>query len=627
MKYLIIGTAGHVDHGKSALIKALTGMDTDRLKEEKQRGISIDLGFASLNLADDLRAGIVDVPGHERFLKNMLAGTGGIDMAMLVIAADEGVMPQTKEHLAMLNLYGIKHGLVAINKIDKVDSEWLDLVEEEVCSELTGTFLANAPLCRVSALTGQGLDELQKNITMIARNLPARDSKAPFRLWVDRVFSVKGHGAVVTGSVLTGSAKTGDNLFLYPEGKPVRIRGLETHGSKVEEILAGQRAAINITGATLDEISRGMGLAVQDRGQTGTDWDVIVDWHEEVPSGTRIRLHLGTGEHLGRIYSFKDAGSRYMRLLLEAPLYAAAGDRGIVRLYSPQHLVGGAMIIAPGTNSRKLSANRIMLADALCRQSWQEVILANLLEQRRLVDKKGLLAQMGFIRESIVEQSLAKMLTAGQVKKISEYYMALPVLEKMTDNTKLLLTDYHSRFPDKSGISREAVKQRLAVADNKSFDVLAGHWVDTGLIAADGAEWALKTHAEKHGGWLEALTSQAESLLADVGLTNINEAVIMEKFKLEPDKAKAVRAALVKQGMLIKVGDMHVYSKTIQYIIGLLKQHFANKPSLTVGELRDMLNTTRKVALPLLEYFDMHKYTVRDGDVRRPGQCILYLSE
>lgn len=627
MKYLIIGTAGHVDHGKSALIKALTGIDTDRLKEEKQRGISIDLGFASLNLADDLRTGIVDVPGHERFLKNMLAGTGGIDMAMLVIAADEGVMPQTREHLAMLNLYGIKHGLVVINKIDKVDREWLELIEEDVRAELAGTFLAEAPLCHVSAVTGLGLDELQKTMTMIARGLPARDSKAPFRLWIDRVFSVKGHGAVVTGSVLSGNAKNGDNLLLYPEGKQVRVRGLETHGSKVDAIFAGQRAAINITGAELGEISRGMGLAVQDRGQVGTDWDVVIDWHDEVPSGTRIRLHFGTGEHLGRIFGFKDAGSRYMRLLLETPLYAAAGDRGIVRLYSPQHLIGGAMIIAPSTTSRKLSPDRVKLADALYQHNWFDAMLANLLEQRRPVDKKTLLAQAGFIRESTAEQALAEILAAGRAKKINDYYMALPVLEKMTVNTKLLLAEYHNKFPDKPGLSREVIKQRLAIDDNKSFDALAGHWVEAGLIAADSAEWALKSHAAKHGSWLEDLVAQAENALADVGLENINDKVLIEKFKLSPDKVKAARAALIKQGVLIKVADMHVYSKTIQYIISLVRQHFVDKPSLTVGELRDMLNTSRKVAVPIIEYLDMNKYTKRDGDLRRPGQCILYLSE
>ena len=261
MKHLIIGTAGHVDHGKSALIKALTGTDTDRLKEEKQRGISIDLGFAALSLGKDIQAGIVDVPGHERFLKNMLAGTGGIDMAMLVIAADEGVMPQTREHLAMLNLYGIKNGIVVINKIDKVESEWLELVEEDVKSTLAGTFLTHAPLCRVSAATGQGIAELRRILADVAGTLPARDSMAPFRLWIDRAFTVKGYGVVVTGSVLSGTAKLGDNLILYPSAKPVRIRGLETHGTKAEKVMAGQRAAINITGADLNEVSRGMALA------------------------------------------------------------------------------------------------------------------------------------------------------------------------------------------------------------------------------------------------------------------------------------------------------------------------------------------------------------------------------
>lgn len=627
MKHLIIGTAGHVDHGKSALIKALTGTDTDRLKEEKQRGISIDLGFAALSLGKDIQAGIVDVPGHERFLKNMLAGTGGIDMAMLVIAADEGVMPQTREHLAMLNLYGIKNGIVVINKIDKVESEWLELVEEDVKSTLAGTFLTHAPLCRVSAATGQGIAELRRILADVAGTLPARDSMAPFRLWIDRAFTVKGYGVVVTGSVLSGTAKLGDNLILYPSAKPVRIRGLETHGTKAEKVMAGQRAAINITGADLNEVSRGMALADANRGQISSDWDVIVDWYDEVASGTRIRLHCGTGEYLGRIYSFKDSDNKYMRLLLESPLYTGAGDRGIVRLYSPQHLVGGVMMIAPSINSRKLSHERAKLGDALYTNNLSEAVLNILLENRQPLEKQQLLETLGFIKASSVDDALAKLLSESKLKKMGDYYITVRELAAMTSGVKSLLTAYHEKFPERAGLSREIIKQRLCVTDGRAFDILAGYWAKTNLLASDGADWALKFHAEEHGDWLQELVAKTETAFNDVGLSDIDEAMLIKKLKLPDGKVRAVRDAFVRQGLLVKVGDMHVYSKTIQYIISLVKQHLSQKSTITVGELRDMLNTSRRVALPLMEYLDMHKYTTRDGDLRRPTQRLLDFSE
>ncbi len=341
MKHIIIGTAGHVDHGKTALIKALTGTDTDRLIEEKLRGISIDLGFAALRLTDELTLGIVDVPGHERFLKNMLAGTGGIDLALLIIAADEGIMPQTREHLAMLELLGIQQGIVVITKIDKVDADWLELVEEDVKQLLAGTFLAAAPLCRVSAVTGAGLEELRRELLTATLKMTPRDSSAPFRLWIDRVFTIKGHGTVATGSVLSGAASVGDSLQLYPAGELLRVRGLESHGVKVETVYAGQRAAINLGGTDAAALERGMVLSAPRRGLVSAVWDLIAEWRQEVTSGTRVRLHLGTGEFLGRVYRFKDQSPRYMRIILEKPLSAGLGDKAIIRQYSPQVLLGG----------------------------------------------------------------------------------------------------------------------------------------------------------------------------------------------------------------------------------------------------------------------------------------------
>ncbi|WP_371375671.1 selenocysteine-specific translation elongation factor [Sporomusa aerivorans] len=626
MKYVIIGTAGHVDHGKSAVIKALTGIETDRLKEEKLRGISIDLGFASLALNEAIVAGIVDVPGHERFLKNMLAGTGGIDLAMLVIAADEGIMPQTREHLAMLQLYGIQRGVIVINKIDKVDDEWLELVESEIREYISDTFLKDAPFCRVSALTGAGIGELKEILAGQAGEIPARDSTAPFRLWIDRVFTIKGHGVVVTGSVLTGSAQIGDSLELQPSGTVVRIRGLEWHGEKVEQICAGQRAAINLAGVETEDIARGMALSAIGRGETGSLWDIKADWQEEVASGVRVRLHLGTGEFLGRVYSFKEANNRYMRLLLEQPLTAGAGDRGIIRLYSPQTLLGGITLVAPGRNTRRLTPERAAAADVAGGKEQTAALYYRLAESRQLLTREDIQRQAGYLPNRKVNQAIDRLVAAKKILCLERAYIAAEVLNRLTNQVTTILTEYHKIQPDRNGLSKEIARQKLDL-NEKSFEAYLAEWQATGALAVTDGQLALQQHAEKHGGWQQELIGKAEASLENIGLQNVDQMLLAEKISLPADKIKAAHDMLVRSGILVKLGDMYVYRKTIQYIVQLIHKHFAGKDTLTVAELRDILNTSRKFALPLMEYLDMNKYTVRVGDIRRPTSKILDLSE
>jgi selenocysteine-specific elongation factor len=626
MKYVIIGTAGHVDHGKTALIKALTGTDTDRLKEEKARGISIDLGFASLPLGPDITAGVVDVPGHERFLKNMLAGTGGIDLVMLVIAADEGVMPQTREHLAMLGLYGVKSGIVVINKIDKVDDDWLALVEEDIASFLADTFLAAAPRLRVSAATGEGLAELREALAAAAAAQPARDSQAPFRLWVDRAFTVKGYGTVVTGSALSGTVSVGDSLRLYPAGSLVRVRGLEWHGSKCGQIHAGQRAAINVGGADSETPERGMVLSAPERGQLSAVWDVVADWRDEVAAGTRVRLHLGTGEFLARVHYFKDRPARFARLILETPLAAGLGDRGIIRLYSPQHLLGGVSLIAPGANSRRLRPARQALADALVAGERKAIIAAVIADFGQPVQSDDIRRAAGYIKEAAVSASLDALTAAGAVFRLGEHYLAASVLASLSERLTAVLAACHRDQPDRPGLAKEILRQKLGLKE-RAYEALLDHWQAQGIIAVTGADVALKEFASRHSDWRQDLAARADQALDGIGLAGIDWQVIVEKMALPPDKARAAQDILLRQGMLVRVGDILVYRKTIQYIAKLIQQHFAANPTLTVAQLRDLLNTSRKVALPLIEYFDLHKYTIRDGDNRRPGPKLRDLSE
>lgn len=618
MKYLIIGTAGHVDHGKSALIKALTGVETDRLKEEKQRGISIDLGFASLKISDDIIAGIVDVPGHERFFKNMLAGTGGIDLALLVIAADEGVMPQTREHLAMLELYGLKNGIVVLNKVDKVDGEWLELVEEDVRNILKGTFLAASPFCRVSAVTGEGLLELKNKLGDLAARVEARDSNAPFRLWIDRVFSVKGHGVVVTGSALSGTAKLGDVLHIYPAEKTVRVRGLEWHGEKVAAVAAGQRSAINLAGIDIKNIVRGMLLSDTSRGESSSVWDVVVNWLEEVPTNTRVRLHIGTGEYLGRIYCYKNKPVEYCRLVLEQQLTAGADDRGILRLYSPRQLLGGVVLIAPGQKGQRLSEMRLAMAEAIANSNYKNIILLILSEAGKPLLLEEIMRRSGYIAADIIKLQLDDLLKENKAICLSGLYISTEILTGLTKKLKNRLTAYHKSEPDRQGLPREVLRQHLGLGE-KGFGILYDYWQQKNLLTGYGAEIALTEHKANHSSWQTEIISKAEKVLAEVGLNTVKVTTIEQKFKISAENARKILEALIKSGLIVRVGDLYLTRMVIAEAIDNLQQHFKENQTVNVAQLRDILNTSRKIAMPLLEYFDGQKYTIREDDARRAG--------
>lgn len=626
MKYLIIGTAGHVDHGKTALIKALTGQETDRLKEEKERGISIDLGFASLPLTEDLVAGVVDVPGHEHFLKNMLAGTGSIDLAMLVVAADEGVMPQTREHLAMLELYGIRHGLIALNKIDKVEADWLDLVEADIRTEVQNTFLAQAPVCRVSAATGQGIQELLAVLRRLAETVPARDRQGPFRMWIDRVFNVKGHGLVVTGSALTGSVSLGDSLALYPRGQEVRVRGLEWHDRKVEKICAGQRAALNLAGVEQEEVTRGMLLSQADQEQVSNRWDVFVTWREEPVNGIRVRLHLGTGEYIGRLYRNKREISAFMQLVLEQPLAAAAGDRGILRLYSPQKLLGGVMLLATGHLSRRISPARRELATALERGDSQGILQSVILDATQPLSMGELLRRTGYISAVRMDTALKSLIAEAKVIRLDSFILSPALYDRLWSIAQKMLQNFHRAQPEKAGMEREELRQKLQLGE-KEFVSLLHSWETTGRIKTSGAVAALESHAARHGSWQKNASEQLAQALDSTKLEHIDISRIEGIFALTGPKAKVMYEQLIKQGTLIRVGDLCVYSKTMQYIVGLIQRRIQEKGGITVAEFRDMLQTSRKVAVPVLEFCDMYKYTIRDGDIRRLGPKTPKISE
>lgn len=626
MKHIIIGTAGHVDHGKSAIIKALTGIETDRLKEEKLRGISIDLGFAPLELSPDFGADIVDVPGHERFLKNMLAGTGAIDLVMLVIAADEGIMPQTREHLAMLQLYGIQHGVVVLNKIDKVDEEWLELIQEEIETLLTDTFLAGAFICQVSARTGVGLPALREKLLAVASKVTPRDSEAPFRMWIDRVFTIKGYGMVVTGSVLSGTVEVGDSLLLYPASQVVRIRGLECQGHKVDKILAGQRAAINIVGIDKQEIKRGMCLSAEKQGQISNIWDMAVQAYQPIKSGTRVRLHIGTGEFLGRVYLFKDHNSQYMRLILEDNLAASGGDLGIIRLYSPQYLLGGIVLIAPSKDKRILGENRIKLGQALVQQDIDNIVYQILVDSSSAMSEDEIMGRVGYKNQREVKECLGSLLIEKKIIMLDHFYIVAEELGRVTHKCIALLQEFHEKYSERAGMKREIIQQKLGLAD-KIFEKVTAYWGEMGNIVSKDGYFSLPAHEEKYNIWCEKLLAKSGQFLVDPGLTNIDSAMVGDCMNLPLQEQQVAFDFLVSKGILIQLDNLCIYAITMEYVIAVIHQYLQQNQRATVAQVRDILNTSRKITLVILEYLDMYKYTIRAGDERGVGPKMIEFSE
>lgn len=625
MRYVIVGTAGHVDHGKTALVRALTGIDTDRLAEEKRRGISIDLGFAAYQVSDAVLAGIVDVPGHERFLKNMLAGTGGIDIAVLVVAADEGIMPQTREHLAMLELYGIREGIVVLTKMDKIEQEWAELVKEEVQEAVKGTFLTSAPICCLSARTGDGLEELKILLQRAVERVRPRDVRSPFRMWVDRSFSVKGHGTVLTGTVLSGSIGIDEELMALPLESSARVRGLESHGRRCERLEAGQRGAINVTGLETQEVSRGMMLTENVRGLSSCHWDVQSQVGE-LPNGTRIRLHVGTGEWIGRFLRFKGGDAAFGRLLLEKPLAAAPGDRGILRLYSPMRLLGGVRLLLPTKAARRMGIARQELAAALEAESPEDAVLAVLLDADGPYTLEEIERRMPYWPQSVVRDAVKQLQQQQAIVTSGAQVLARACFERLQQRAMGLIQAFHAERPDRPGLGKETLRQRLALGE-RAFHELLEAWGNEGQLIVDGAEVALLAHRKAHVNRSREWGDKADHVLSPDLVLDITTEYLVEALGVPAGQGKAVQDALVRQGILCKLADMHIYTKALQKVRQQVRQWFNQQATLSVAEFRDLAQTSRKYAVPLLEFFDQKKWTIRDGANRRAGININNLSE
>ncbi|HEY0071958.1 MAG TPA: selenocysteine-specific translation elongation factor [Chloroflexia bacterium] len=624
----VIGTAGHVDHGKSTLVKALTGIDPDRLQEEKAREMTIDLGFAWLALPSGREVSIVDVPGHERFIKNMLAGAGGLDAALLVIAADEGPMPQTEEHLAILHLLGVSRGIAVLTKRDTVDDEWLALVEEEVRERLVGTTLECAPILAVTARTGQGLEELQQEIDRLLERTEPRADKGRPRLPVDRAFTIAGFGTVVTGTLTDGALKVGQEVEIVPGGLRSRIRGLQSHKHKVESIGPGNRVAVNLVGVEVDDLARGMVLTLPGTLEPTTRVDV----HLELLAGSPVTLEQNSSLDFFTGASETPAQATLLdadrlepgqgglvQLRLREPVALSKGDRYIVRRPSPSLTIGGGEVIDPHPRRHKRFSEETLQTLRTLQQGTPEELLLEALgnapqEVKAVVEKSGLDA-------AVASEALAKLLDSGQallldpntsslVTRHSSLIMSSPAWEALMKRVVTLLGHHHHHQPLRRGMSKEELRSRLArEVPSRAFPQVMGLGVARGLVAEDATTYRLP-------GFEPTFSPQQRKQVAQ--LMELHEASpysppAPSEVGLDPE----VVAALVESGELVKLDEGLLYTRrAYEEMRERILRTIDEQGEINVGAMRDLFGTTRKYAIPFLEHLDEQKVTRRVGDVR-----------
>ncbi|MBS4021551.1 MAG: selenocysteine-specific translation elongation factor [Dethiobacter sp.] len=634
MPHVIIGTAGHVDHGKTALIKALTGEDTDRLREEKERGISIELGFAPFRLPGGRLAGVIDVPGHERFIHNMLAGIGGIDLVLLVVDVSEGVMPQTREHVEIMELLKIARGIVVLAKVDLADDEeWLDMVEEEVRDALAGTFLADAPFHRVSAHTGKGLKELLVQIDLLTGELPSRDATAPLRLPVDRVFSMTGFGTVVTGTLLAGRIATGMNVEILPLGRQARVRQMQVHGAAVDEAIAGQRVAVNLAGVEKETLERGSVLAapgsLSDTSLLDARLYLLKSAPRAVKNLTRVHVFLGAGRTVGRIAlldcdELQPGGEALVQLRLEHKLVAHAGDRYIIRSYSPMTTIGGGVVLDAHTARHRRKKEDVLQRLKELEKGDPAVPVLQRIRRDAVVLESVLQKQSGLPPESL-SAILERLQQSGEVQTIDGLLVDGAGMADWRRRLLEALTAFHAANPLSAGISRAELKNILpkAVAAKVYGSLLSG-MTESGEISESGDLVSLAGHEPAPGPEQARLLERLTVLYREGGFTPPTLREVVEQTGIKPALAESLLSYLARRGEVVRLDDqLALHHEHFSRAKELLCEHFRSNKSLAAGEFRDKLGTSRKFVLPLLETFDRMKWTRRMGDERVPWRLDL----
>ncbi len=629
MKEIILGTAGHIDHGKTSLIKALTGVDTDRLKEEKERGITIELGFAHLDLPGGNHLGIVDVPGHEKFVKNMVAGATGIDLVALVIAADEGVMPQTREHLEICQLLNIRHGLVVLTKIDMVDEEWLELVKEDVGEYLSGTFLADAPTVEVSSATGEGIDTLVSTLDQLARSIPEKEPGHVFRLPIDRVFSMKGFGTVITGTAVSGEINTADDVTIYPQRIQSKIRGIQVHNREVQEVHAGLRTAVNLQGIEKATIHRGHILATRDALRPTYMVDVILDLLPSAPrklkNRAKARFHTGTSEIISTVVlldrdELKPGESCFAQIRLNEPTALLRKDRYVLRSYSPVRAIGGGEVLNALPRKKKRFSDKVLSDLRVLHEGELDAIVELFVAQGRF--KGTPQAEMGFLtntgkrRLDDILKGLKARKRVVQYDKENQVLIHADFLKEAVDELLNTISRYHRDYPLKGGLPKEELRSRTAGSRiPKLFNFLINQLIKEGKIVLEKDLVRLEEHHV-------TLAEDQQKARQDIEETYLTSGLQPPYFKEIKDSfpgntALQLLELMHKEGILVKVKeDLYFHHQSIDRLQEDLIAFFRENKEMTTPQFKDLTGVSRKYTIPLIEYFDRSKITVRVGDSR-----------
>ena len=616
MKNIVAGTAGHIDHGKTALVRALTGIDTDRLKEEKQRGISIDLGFAHLKLSENLRLAFIDVPGHERFIKNMLAGVGGIDFVLFVIAADESIKPQTREHFDICLLLGIRKGIVVLTKADLVDPDLLELARLEAEEFVRGSFLEGAPIIGVSSTTGAGLEQLRAEIARMAGSIAEKDSSRYFRLPIDRAFSMRGFGAVVTGTLISGTVRLEHEVELFPSGRRVRVRGIQVHGESAAEARAGQRTALNLAGVDVSEVGRGMTLAETGRFRATAQIDCafqLLGSAKPLKHRAPVHFHAGTAEVEAEVRRLKGTeplapGARdYVRLLLREPLVLVPGDRFIVRMFSPVVTIGGGVVLDIDAPKRG-STDRLRILENAPASEKLALLAA---ESRYGMSMPELVMRTGLLEAEIEKAAATPQLIV--LRSPQFWVLDAQWASKRLEAVHEQLKQFHRRNPLLSGISKEELRSKLMPgAPAWLMDVLLAR---SKTLAVEGETVRLSSHQVAFSKDEEQAARKIESAFETAGLAVPSLQEVLAKSGVEANRARTLLQLLLKQRKLIRVSDELVFHSTaMQSLRALLAPKKGQR--FAVPEFKDWTGISRKYAIPLLEFLDRERVTRREGDSR-----------
>jgi len=631
MKHIVLGTAGHVDHGKTALIKALTGVDTDRLKEEKERGITIELGFASLRLSDGRICGVVDVPGHERFVKNMVAGAAGIDMVMMVIASDEGVMPQTREHLQICSLLNIRKGLVALTKIDMVDRDWLELIREDIVGFLEGSFLEGAPIIPVSAVAGEGILELRSAIETIAAGITEEPDTGLFRLPVDRVFTIRGFGTVVTGTLRSGQVNVADSVQILPGSVTAKVRGLQVHNAAVAKAEAGQRTAVNLQGLDKADIERGQVLVHPDTMTPTLRVDTSLEYlppdKKKIKHRSLVRFHAGTSEVMARILlmdqdELQPGEKAYAQFLTAEPVVVMAGDHFVIRSYSPVTTLGGGLIVDPLPRKHRRNDEAVLEQFERLHFGAEEEKTVTIIERSGpegiplslLVMRTGLpAAKLTNILDDLLSRHALIVLDKENQTVVSASFH-----QDLQERILQQLSAYHRKYPLKEGSLKEELRSALGRhVPVRLFLSAVQSLARGGKIVLEREIIRLAEHTVSLQDDLEELREALGLLYREAGLTPPTMREVMEHCAGKKDSARKIMDVMLREGVLVKISeDLYFHRDSLQTLRENYKKLLLKEGKATPASFRELTGLSRKFIIPLMEYFDLTKLTIRAGEHR-----------